>query len=711
MLSKNISRALFNIHSFRFRLTIYGILVPKVYTMSAKQNYITYVLLAFSRMVGILCILVVAVLFDARIDARLHTVFAAWSDPTCAPPGCNVTPPVYLQSLTPGTAQTGNMNITGNAVMGVLGVSTLSPAENVEVSNTLNPAATTRLRVTDTVGGHNPELQLQFGAGANHWAMYVDKSDGNKLKFWQGSNWVSLRQGGPGGWGSPAVTIDKNGGGDGVGLDLRSTGQRWEFATIESAGASNGLWVRDDLNGRNVMQLFSSDGSANFSGKVQASGDVCTSLSGGKCLSTVSGGYWTLNGNNIYNNNNSNNGYVGIGISVPTSPLNVNYVDGSTNGTNYATKITNPNAAGGPGLLINAGPNSGGVQNALDVKSWDLSVTRFSVSNNGNVSVGPQNATNVTGRLLFPQGGGQNAIGEYWHTDPAPKWSIGRDLIASGNAGIGFSYGINTYQANGSAVGSAGARQLGLYTSNGASLVQRVLIDGSGVVSVAGGLAVNDNTLYLRASSDAYHHIRYGTVGGVGDALGVIYNGAFVVASGPDGSETARLTVANNGNVNVPGGEVRAKWINSTAAGTNSFAGDMTVSGYIKGGCYYDSLAGSATKSLNSATLTTLCSNQNGVQDGCTLRLELNTNSNIYPSFAHFYAAQSPSKWKTLAFVDGSGSVVQRSGTDSNGNSETVLSVSDGSGASCTVNDGGNSDFDWNLNLTAALKCSLAVCD
>jgi len=46
--------------------------------------------------------------------------------------------------------------------------------------NSSNPAT---VRITDT--GQNPELQWQYNTGANdHWSIYVDKSDSNKLKVW-----------------------------------------------------------------------------------------------------------------------------------------------------------------------------------------------------------------------------------------------------------------------------------------------------------------------------------------------------------------------------------------------------------------------------------------------------------------------------------------------------------------------------------------------
>jgi hypothetical protein len=73
----------------------------------------------------------------------------------------------------------------------------------------------------------------------------------------------------------------------------------------------------------------------------------------------------------------------------------------------------------------------------------------------------------------------------------------------------------------------------------------------STALDVNGGVSVEGNTLYLRSPGDSYHHIRYGTVGGISDADGIIFSSSFTLAHGPDGSETPRFVVQGAGNVGI----------------------------------------------------------------------------------------------------------------------------------------------------------------
>ncbi|NCN07616.1 hypothetical protein GW933_02880 [Candidatus Falkowbacteria bacterium] len=73
---------------------------------------------------------------------------------------------------------------------GNLGIGTTAPSQTLEINDN---TGTTRLRITDTA--ENPEIQLQFGAGANdHWGIYNSGDSGNNLRFWQGSDRVVIAQ-------------------------------------------------------------------------------------------------------------------------------------------------------------------------------------------------------------------------------------------------------------------------------------------------------------------------------------------------------------------------------------------------------------------------------------------------------------------------------------------------------------------------------------
>ncbi len=68
-----------------------------------------------------------------------------------------------------------------------LGIGTTAPAQKLEVLDDVNHADNVaRLRITDI--HQNPELQLQYGTGNNHWGIYNKDDDGlgsiNSLRIW-----------------------------------------------------------------------------------------------------------------------------------------------------------------------------------------------------------------------------------------------------------------------------------------------------------------------------------------------------------------------------------------------------------------------------------------------------------------------------------------------------------------------------------------------
>ena len=85
-----------------------------------------------------------------------------------------------------------NANLHFDPVSGRMGIGTAAPNERLEVRDDSANAA--RLRITDTV--QNPELQLQYGAGAdNHWAIYYNR-DGDALQFWRDNDLLTLTSAG-----------------------------------------------------------------------------------------------------------------------------------------------------------------------------------------------------------------------------------------------------------------------------------------------------------------------------------------------------------------------------------------------------------------------------------------------------------------------------------------------------------------------------------
>lgn len=65
------------------------------------------------------------------------TAFAvlAWTNPAASPPGGNPPPPIQLQTVTPGTAQTGNLHISGAGIFGGnVGIGTTAPGARLQVT-------------------------------------------------------------------------------------------------------------------------------------------------------------------------------------------------------------------------------------------------------------------------------------------------------------------------------------------------------------------------------------------------------------------------------------------------------------------------------------------------------------------------------------------------------------------------------------------------
>ncbi len=207
----------------------------------------------------------------------------------------------------------------------------------------------------------------------------------------------------------------------------------------------------------------------------------------------------------------------------------------STGLTNTANTITNnlsvgvsggQTAIGGTGItdvLSLKGTTGNGTLTSPAIQALvgnNGGTTALTILNNGNVGIvttspsatlDVQNGTNhfrVGGTvssdmdlLVGSNGGGTLSVGgpsngtartqisstywNYFYTETNPRIQVSRDEMGSGQAGIAFNYtAVDTVAKNGSGIGSPASQALGLFTSNGTALMERMRIDNNGNVGI-----------------------------------------------------------------------------------------------------------------------------------------------------------------------------------------------------------------------------------
>ena len=186
-------------------------------------------------------------------------------------------------------------------------------------------------------------------------------------------------------------------------------------------------------------------------------------------------------------------GNVGINNTAPDAKLTV-----TGSGATSLTKSLIVENSAGTDILTVRDDGRVGIGTASPAEALEVN---GNIKCTGGIAAATAAQVGTTGstRIYISGGGGSNAISEYYLAEANPRWVIGRDLISgvSGGCGIGFnSGGANTLATNGAAVGRPANRSLGLYTSNGTSLTERVRIDtvgnvGIGTASPAEALEVN----------------------------------------------------------------------------------------------------------------------------------------------------------------------------------------------------------------------------
>jgi hypothetical protein len=202
----------------------------------------------------------------------------------------------------------------------------------------------------------------------------------------------------------------------------------------------------------------------------------------------------------------------------------------------------------------------------------------------------------------FRTTGGLNAreFSYHYSSETYPRYTLSTNVLGGLGAGISFAYGNGNYRTSGCAVGASAANTLGLYTSNGVGIVERVSISASAAtfsvpttinaasgdpltVQVAGAtkLIVNENgvtgvgvdpgssntgRLWVQGSVwiTTNERLRFGSshalaggIGGYHNADTVIYGyqsdgGDYGIDFRSGSGSTSRLRIANDGAVGTP---------------------------------------------------------------------------------------------------------------------------------------------------------------
>lgn len=511
-----------------------------------------------------------------------------------------------------GTSSIGSSVVYENT--GNIGIGTTSPAKTLDVTGTVNTSGavtlgstlsvttsnTVPLVIGGTAAGSTLTLESTSGAGTTDAILFKLASQAEKMRI-TNAGYVGIGTTNPG-----------------AGLDVSTTG----------TGGSALIVPRDSTANRPATPV---NGMIRYNTTVpQLEGYI-----NGSWTSMGSGtSYWSLNGNDIYNNNNGGAGKVGIGNSAPAYTLDVT---GNVNTTgSYSIAGADVLRSSGSNIAVgtyNYGSFSGspGSDNTIIGRS---AATNNS-ANNGDTyigsgvaywTVGDYNTAVGVGALqgsVTPgsSGGGNVAIG---------KGAMAFNVSGNGNLAVGTDAMGHAPSTGGSntAVGPAAGY---LISSGGNNVFLGV---NSGATTTTGNFntLIGNNTSAPTASTSNYVNIGnlfYGDSSTGKAGIGVTSPTYALEISGSDSSGTTGLMkITNTYNTAGFGGGAGIAFSNGTDVGNVSIMNaNRTAWGVVTAGTslfYSDNAAGSAILSANASG-----SIRFSVSTTATEQMRLNSSGNL----------------------------------------------------------------------------------
>lgn len=323
-------------------------------------------------------------------------VCKATTDPSCVAPSvwdpCNniCTVPTSYIIASPATPQAANIKINSYITAAQMGIGATSLSKLFEVSDSSQTDVITQVRITDSSGTQNPELQLQYlnTDDKYHWGINASPTGGGNANF---NIWGPNVNANP--LGAYAMTIRYDGN-VGIGTEnpiAKLSVNGWTDLNGASVKGASNLYVE---GGDILVQGFNKG----LFSSVVTSSKYCIGLSCITAWSQAGGAsQWINNGAKIY----YNGGNVGIGTNNPSVPLHVVggkiQIDpiGGDNISGQAELLVNGRAQfgyDGSRLAVLIGDNHGAkaivfqTKSSADYDGQDLE--RMRISSNGNVIIG-----------------------------------------------------------------------------------------------------------------------------------------------------------------------------------------------------------------------------------------------------------------------------------------------------------------------------------